>query len=148
MVLIKYVCVYTGEGEVNFEGLVKHYKLADEFLDAELTQKHMLDISLKLADWKKFGRAADLNTAEIEGIQQDGRNEDDRRYKTIEMWHRIKASTATYRALIEILLPIKMVDIVEHVCKMQKREGEESEGFIRYSMYVCMYVRLIHADVY
>ena len=103
----------------------------------------MLDVSLKLVDWRKFGRAADLKTAEIEGIQQDGRSEDDRRYKTIEMWHRTKASKATYRALIEILLSIKMVDIAEQVCGMQQCEGEESEGFHLSALYY-----ILHGDNY
>ena len=128
------------EGDIkSIDDLVTCYELNEEFLGAELScQEHMLDISIRLVDWKKFGRAASLTTAEIEGIQQDGSNEDDRRYKAIEIWHRMKASDATYGALIEILLKIKMVDIAEHVCGLQKCERRESEfsGIKSYYCYI------------
>ena len=95
----------------------------------ELTQAPniMLQVSQLLDDWRSFARGAGLSEADITAIQCDGDNENDRRYSVLEKWHQINPYRATYKALIEILVAIKRVDLAQEVCKLQDNyyQGKE-----------------------
>ena len=80
-----------------------------------------------LDDWKSFARGAGLTKADITAIQRDGDDENDRRYNVLEKWLQINPYGATYRALIEILVTIKRVDLAQEVCKLRDNYCQEKQ---------------------
>ena len=88
----------------------------------------MFQVSQFLDDWQSFARGAGISEADIKAILYDGRDENDRRYKTLYKWHQINPYKATYSALIQILVTIKRVDLAQEVCKIQDSYFQGKEG--------------------
>ena len=115
--------------ESYIEDLVKRFELKKEFLLTELTPAcNMFQVSQFLDDWQSFARGAGISEADIKAILYDGRDENDRRYKTLYKWHQINPYKATYSALIQILVTIKRVDLAQEVCKIQDSYFQGKEG--------------------
>ncbi len=100
--------------------LVRHLMLKEEFLATEVTKDDMLLLSRILDDWRTFGRTAGLSEADIVAIQNDGVNEEDRRFKTFEAWHNSCVFFAHYHKLFEILFKMTRFDIILKVCNVPR----------------------------
>jgi len=59
-----------------------------------------------------------LDDPEIEAVELDGNNEEERRYKSLQTWKRKFAFKAIYRRLIEAFLECDRADHAEKVCKL------------------------------
>ena len=55
---------------------------------------------------------------EIVAIERDGKDEPDRRVKTLIKWQKLYSMKATLKLLIETLLRIGKFDIVREICQL------------------------------
>ena len=90
-------------GTVTLEDLVKHFDLSDESLNRECTDEHITDLSQYL-DWKILASYLELTEPEVDEVDSDGKNEQEKRLKALQKWKRKSAFKATYKKLIQALL--------------------------------------------
>ena len=99
---------------------IEHFDLPAEVLDAKCSDEHILDVS-RFLDWKGVARYLKLSDSEVGAVDSDGRDEQDKRRKTLEKWMSKFAFKATYRNLIQALLDSGRGDHAEEVCKLLKK---------------------------
>ena len=89
-------------------------------------------------DWKGAARYLKLNDSEVNAVESDGRDKQDKRHKTLHKWKSKFAFKATYRNLIQALLDSGKGDHAEEVCKLlQKGKHKLSTTVLgmRFSLY-------------
>ena len=99
---------------------IEHFDLTDEVLDAKCSDEHILDVS-RFLDWKGVARYLKLTESEVGAVDSDGRDEQDKRHKTLQKWKSKFAFKATYKNLIQALLDSGRGDHAEEVCKLFKK---------------------------
>ena len=102
---------------ITLDDCIEHFDLAAEVLDAKCSDEHILDVS-RFLDWK--GVAAYLKL-DVDAVESDGRDEADKRRKTLQNWKNKFAFKATYRNLIQALLDSGRGDHAEEVCELLQK---------------------------
>ena len=99
---------------------IQRFDLADEVLDAECSNKHIADVS-RFLDWRGVAQYLKLTDSDVNAVDSDGRDEQDKRHKTLEKWKSKFAFKATYRNLIQALLDSGRGDHAEEVCELLQK---------------------------
>ena len=105
---------------ITLDDCIQHFDLAAEDLDATCSDEHILSVS-SLLDWKGVARYLKLTDSEVDAVDSDGRDEQDKRHKTLQKWKSKFAFKATYRNLIQALLDSGRGDHAEEVCKLLQK---------------------------
>ena len=105
---------------ITLDDCIEHFDLAAEVLDAKCSDEHILDVS-RFLDWRGVARYLKLSDSEVGAVDSDGRDEQDKRRKTLQNWKSKFAFKATYRNLIQALLDSGRADHAEEVCKLLKK---------------------------
>ena len=100
---------------ITLDECIEEFNLSDEVLDTKCSDEHILAVSSFL-DWKGVARYLKLNESEVGEVESDGRDEQDKRHKTLQKWKSKFAFKATYRNLIQALLNSGKGDHAEEVC--------------------------------
>ena len=70
---------------ITIDDCIKHFDLTAEVLDAKCSNKHIADVS-RFLDWKGVAQYLKLTDSDVNAVDSDGRDEADKRRKTLENW--------------------------------------------------------------
>ena len=96
---------------------VREFNVPVELLDKRVSDEHIRAVS-RFLQWRKVAPYLMLDDPEIEAVELDGNNEEERRYKSLQTWKRKFAFKAVYKRLIEALLECGRADHAEKVFKL------------------------------
>ena len=132
---------------ITLEDCMKHFDLTAEVLDAKCSIKHIADVSGFL-DWKGVAQHLKLTDSEVEEVDSDGRDEADKRHKTLKKWMSKFAFKATYKSLIQALLDSGRGDHAEEVCKLLQKGTMANKSNVATYYYPSVRVALDSTCVY
>ena len=107
-----------GRAAVTLSEIVAEVGISLEDLDTKVSDKHLLKVSLFLAEWRTVAPYLGLDDVDVEDIEQDGKKEADKRHKTLQRWKSKFAFKATYKKLAEAFLTIGKAHEAEKVCRL------------------------------
>ena len=99
---------------------MKEVSLHPEKLDQSISDDHLLGIALFLTSWQTVAPHLGLSEIDVVVIEQEGKDEKDKRLKALQMWKRKFGFRATYRELVKVLLSLGMADGAQNVCLLLK----------------------------
>ena len=105
---------------ITLEDLLKEVSAHPEKLNESISDDHLRKIALFLTSWRKVATYLGLRDNELEDVEQEGKDEQDKRLKALQKWKGKFAFKATYRKLMEVLLSLTMADVAEKVCRLLK----------------------------
>jgi len=112
---------------VTLDELLEEVGASPAQLDKACTSEHLQDIALFLESWRTVAPHLGLSNIESEEVENDGRAENEKRRKILEVWKARFAFKAKYMVLIKALLKIGRADQAEQVCRIlvpqQPKEG-------------------------
>ena len=111
---------------VTVEELLKETELCPEKLDKRTTDDHLREIALFLTSWRKVVAYLELSKNDLDDVEQEGKDEQEKRLKALQKWKGKFAFKATYRKLVEVLLSLSMADVAEKVCQLLKNASEHT----------------------
>ena len=114
--------------EVTLEELVGNVGVSLDTIHKELTNEHLLDIS-RLLPWRKLAPHLKLSDADIDEVERDGRNEEERKHMALKRWKSKFAFKGTYGKLAEILLHVSRADLAQNVCELLKEQGKPNNAW-------------------
>ena len=127
---------------ITLDDCIQHFDLAAEDLDATCSDEHILSVS-KLLDWRGVAPYLNLTEPEVDEVDLDGRDERDKRHKTLQKWKSKFAFRATYRKLIQALLESGKADHAEEVCKLLQKGNQAMYKHCcsRYDIFILLIIR-------
>ena len=102
---------------VTLEDCVREFSISVRLLDKRVGDEHLRKVS-KFLPWKRIAPYLELKDFEVEAVDLEGNNEQEKRYKFLQTWKSKFAFKATYKRLIEALLECGRADHAEEVCKL------------------------------
>ena len=105
---------------VTVEELLKETEICPERLDERTTDDDLREIALFLTSWRKVVAYLELSKIDLDDVEQEGKDEQEKRLKALQKWKSKFAFKATYRKLVDILLSLSMADVAEKVCQLLK----------------------------
>ena len=105
---------------ITLDECIEQFDLAAEDLDEKCSDEHILAVS-RFLDWKGVAPYLNLTDSEVDAVDSDGRDEPDKRHKTLQKWKSKFAFKATYKNLIQALLKSCKGDHAEEVCKLLQK---------------------------
>jgi len=105
------------KGEVTLQDFAKHFSVSEKLMDTTVSDEHTRQVS-RFLPWRAVAHYLELDDPEVEAVDFDGKNEEDKRFKLLQVWKRKFAFKATYKRLIEALLESGRADHAEKVCKL------------------------------
>ena len=103
---------------ITLEELLKKVGVCPEKLDQSISDDNLLKIALFLTLWRTVARYLGLSDIDVNGVEREGGNEQERRLKALQKWKGKFVFKATYRRLVEVLLSLAMADVAEKVCSL------------------------------
>ena len=117
---------------VTVDELLKETEICPERLDERTTDSHLREIALFLASWQKVATYLELSGNDLDDVEREGKDEQEKRLKALQKWKSKYAFKATYRKLVEVLLSLSMADTAEKVCQLLKSaSGHTGSSYIR-----------------
>ena len=101
---------------VKLEDCIEQFGIPVELLDTAVGDEHIREVS-RFFQWRRVAPYLKLDDSEVEAVDFDGKNEEEKRLKSLQKWKRKFAFKATYKRLIEALLESGRADHAEEVCK-------------------------------
>ena len=105
---------------ITLEELLKKVCVHSEKLDESTSDDHLLEIALFLTSWRIVAPYLGLSDIDVNDVEREGRNEQEKRRKALQKWKGKFVFKATYRKLVEVLLSLAMADVAEKVCCLLK----------------------------
>lgn len=97
--------------------LIKHYKITEEQLEEECSDKHLATLALsKWFFWKDWVMQLGLSDQQIEDIESMRMEEAGKAQKVLSIWQDVNGFLATYVNLIEIFLEGGNAKLAGEVC--------------------------------
>ena len=107
---------------VTFEELICHVGISANELDRPCPDEHITSISLSLPKWQTVAPLLGLTETDEEDVEE-GKNTQEKRYKTLQKWKAKNLFKATYRVLVDVFLKLGRADLAEKVCRLLVDEG-------------------------
>ena len=105
---------------ITLEELLKKVGVSPEKLNEPISDDHLRAIALFLPSWRNVATYLELSEKDMDDVEQGGKNEQDKRLKSLKKWKGKFAFKATYRKFMEVLLSLTMADVAEKVCCLLK----------------------------
>ena len=105
---------------ITLDELLKETGIHLEKLDESISDDHLREIAIFLTSWRTVATYLGLSVNNLDAIEQEGKDEQDKRLKALQIWKSKFAFKATYRKLVEALLSVGMADVAEKVCRLLK----------------------------
>ena len=105
---------------IALEELLKEVGVHPEKVNGSIIDDHLHEIALFLTSWQPVAPHLGLSVTDVVVIEQEGKDEQDKSLKALQMWKGIFAFKATYRKLVEVLLSLAMADVAEKICRLLK----------------------------
>ena len=107
--------------EITLDDLLKETKIYPEKLDKCISDHHHLhEIALFLTSWRTVASHLKLNESDLDAIEREGEDEQEKRLKALQKWKAKFGFKATYKKLVEVLLSLAKADVAEKVCRLLK----------------------------
>ena len=100
-------------------------------LDKACTSEYLQDIALFLESWRTVAPHLGLSRVQVEQVERDGTEENEKRLRFLESWKGKFAFKAKYIVLVEALLKISRADQAEQVCRLLVQQHKEGIPFIQ-----------------
>ena len=91
-----------------------------EKLNESVSDDHLRAIAIFLTSWRKVATYLGLSENDLGDVEQEGKDEQDKRIKVLQIWKGKFAFKATYRMLVEVLLQLAKADVAEKVLLLLK----------------------------
>ena len=105
---------------ITLEELLKEVSVHPEELSASISDDHLCEIAIFLTSWRKVATYLKLSENDLGDVEQEGKDEQEKRIKVLQIWKGKFGFKATYRKLVEVLLQLAKADIAERVCLLKK----------------------------
>ena len=105
---------------ITLDELLKETKICHEKLNQCACDEHICDIALILTSWRTTAQYLGLSKNDVDAVEQDGKNEQDKRLRALQTWKGKFGFKATYKKLLEVLLSLSMADVAEKICHLLK----------------------------
>ena len=125
---------------ITLDECIQRFDLAAKDLDAECSDEHILNVS-RFLDWRGVAPHLNLTDSEVDAVGSDGKDEQDKRRKTLQKWKSKFSFKATYKDLIQALLDSGRADHAKEVCKLLQK-GKHKQCItttvlgVRFSLYL------------
>ena len=100
--------------------LLKATEIHPEQLDKCISDNHLHEIALFLTSWRRVAPHLKLSENDLEAIERERKDEQDKRLKALQKWKGKFSFKATYRKLVEVLLSLAMAHVAEKICYLLK----------------------------
>ena len=117
-VLISLLVCFSGAAGITFEELIVYVGISAEELNKPCSDEHITSISLFLGNWQTVAPLLGLTEADKEDIEEEGKNTQDKRYKTLRRWKDKNLFKGTYEVLVDVFLKLGKADLAEKVCRL------------------------------
>ena len=101
--------------------MMKKYKLTLEQVNSQVTNVHL--IAEHIVKWRQVAPRLRLTKPDIEAIEVNGRNEEERRKEMLDKWIQKNGSGATYQCLLKMCVEAHDKELAENICKELERQG-------------------------
>ena len=108
---------------ITFEELISRVGISADELQKPCSDEHITTISLFLTSWQTVAPHLGFTEIDEEDVEQEGKNTQDKRYKTLQKWKAKNLFKATYRVLVDVFLKLGRADHAEKVCRLLVDEG-------------------------
>ena len=105
---------------ITLEELLKKVGVCPEKLDKSISDDHLREVASFLPSWRKVAVYLKLSENDLDDIEQEGKDEQDKRLRVLQKWKGKFGYKATYRMLVEVLLSIAKADVAEKICHLLK----------------------------
>ena len=103
---------------ITLEELSGKVSVHPEKLNDSISDDHLHAIASFLTSWCKVATYLDLSENDLDDVEQEGKDEQEKRIKALQKWKGKFGFKATYRKLVEVLLSLAMADVAENVCHL------------------------------
>jgi len=114
---------------VTLDELLEEVGVSPAQLDKACTREHLQDIALFLESWRTVAPHLGLSRIQVEQVERDGTEENEKRLKFLESWKGKFAFKAKYIVLVKALLKISRADQAEQVCRLLVQQPERGIPF-------------------
>ena len=105
---------------ITLKDLLKRVDVHSEKLDVFISDDHLREIAIFLTSWRKVATYLELSENDLDDVEREGKDEQDKRLKALQIWKGKFGFKATYRKLVEVLLRLTKADIAERVLLLLK----------------------------
>ena len=105
---------------ITLEELLKEVGVHSEKLDDSISDDHLREIAIFLTSWRTVATYLGLSDIDMNDVEREGANEQEKRLKVLQKWKGKFGFTATYKKLVVVLLSLGMADVAEKVCLLLK----------------------------
>ena len=105
---------------ITLKELLKEVSVCPEKLNESISDDHLREIAIFLTSWRKVATYLELGQNDLDDVGQEGKDEQDKRLKALQIWKGKFGFKATYRKLVEVLLQLAKADIAEKVLLLLK----------------------------
>ena len=105
---------------ITIEELLEETEIDPEKLSASISDDHLRAIAIFLTSWRKVATYLGLSENDLGDVEQEGKDEQDKRIKVLQIWKGKFAFKATYRMLVEVLFQLAKADVAEKVLLLLK----------------------------
>ena len=100
---------------ITLEELLEEVGVHPGKLNESISIDHLCEIALFLTSWRTVAIYLGLNQIDLDDIEQEGKDEQDKRLKALQIWKGKFSFKATYRMLVDVLLSLAMAHVAEKV---------------------------------
>ncbi len=98
--------------------ILAHCGVTDAQLENPCSNDDITAIARFLISWRTLAPHLGLDESEEEEIEEDGREEAEKKLKALRKWKSKFAHKATYKVLVEALVNINMAEHARHICQL------------------------------
>ena len=106
--------------EITLEELLKEVGVHPEELNKSISDDHLRAIAIFLTSWRKVATYLKLSENDLDDVEREEKDEQDKRLKVLQKWKGKFGYKATYKKLVEVLLQLARADIAEKVLHLLK----------------------------
>ena len=105
---------------ITLDELVKETEIRSERLNECISDDHLCKIAVFLTSWRTVTQHLKLSENDLDAIERECKDEQEKRLKALRKWKGRFAFKATYKKLVEVLLSLAMADVAEKICCLLK----------------------------
>ena len=98
--------------------ILSRHGLQENDLHKECSLSDILQIAIKIRDWKVMGNYLSIPEEKLEAIRVNNGTEEQRRIASLQAWKEREGSSATYLKLAAALNKRERNDLVEEICRV------------------------------
>lgn len=108
---------------ITFDVLLDETKICPERLNEPTSVEHIRKIAIFLPSWRTVAAYLELSENDLDAVERDCKDEQDKRLKVLQKWKGKYGPRATYKKLVEVLLLLSMADTAEKICHLLEGIG-------------------------